>query len=59
MSDGYVYLILRVTTGKDDIVSIWTTEEMAKAALEFHRMTTMNSYSIKKWKINVTYNQWD
>ncbi len=59
---NYVWLVINVYPMKDDIVSIWTTEEMAKAAILIHESEARplhRRYEVKKWQLNVTIPQWD
>lgn len=55
-----VWLVVSVGMIKDDVVSIWTTKELAESALLYHKNRyPTHTYRIKEWVLNVTYPQWD
>lgn len=55
----YIWLVYNNRRLANDLVSIWTTEELAKSALLFHKQVNpFGTYEIKKWQMNVTIDQW-
>ena len=55
-----VWLVVNIGMIKDDVVSIWTTKELANSAVLFHKAQRPQfTYRAKEWQLNVTIPQWD
>lgn len=55
-----VWLVINVSPTKDDVVSIWTTEVLAKSAVLYHtRNRPGQRYAVKAWIVDVPTTQWD